>query len=93
MNSIDYYRTKAKDLLKDYKAQIDGNVDYEPRFSNSVEEILKNFKVNDRFTLMNAQYVIVRLAGFYKWESLLYATEAERENGRLLFEQVRGRTI
>lgn len=81
MNYIEYFKLKSKNLFKDYKIRTfneeEGYYEYNPRFFNDIEQILDNFRIadEDKFTLMKAQHIIARLAGFYKWEELIKATE------------------
>lgn len=47
-----------------------------------------NFDIDEEgsFTLMNAQHVIAKLSGFYKWTELIKASSASLELGKLLLE-------
>lgn len=90
MKNIDFFKQQAKNLFKDYKTRVynenEGFYEYSPRFFNDIEEILANFEIGDEdsFTLMNAQHIIARLSGFYKWSELINASEPALELGKLL---------
>jgi len=92
MERIEYFKLQAKNLLRDFKTQFvdeenDGIYDYKPRFFD-VNEIVLSFDVDEDepFTLMNAQHIIARLAGFQKWTELIKASEAALEIGKLLLD-------
>ena len=90
MTNIEFFKQQAKNLLKDYNPRVynedEGFYDYSPRFFNDIDEIINNFNINEEepFSLMNAQHVISRLAGFYKWTELIKASESRLELGKLL---------
>lgn len=90
MTNIDFFKQQAKNFFKDYNTRVynkdEGFYDYNPRFFNDIEEILDNFNIRDEddFTLMNAQHIIARLSGFYKWNELIKASNAALELGKLL---------
>jgi len=53
-----------------------------------VNQIVVDFDIDeeDRFSLMNAQHIIARMVGFYKWTDLIKASETELELAKLLFD-------
>ena len=90
MTNIEFFKQQAKNLFKDYNTRVynenEGFYEYSPRFFNDIDEILDIFHIGeeDSFTLMNAQHIIARLSGFYKWSELINASEPALELGRLL---------
>ena len=91
MTNIEFFKQQAKNLLKDYNTRVFNEneevYEYSPRFFNDIDDIIFNFEIDEEkpFTLMNAQHVIARLAGFYKWTELIKASEPALELGKLLF--------
>ena len=90
MANVEFFKQQAKNLFKDYNNRA-YNWDeeyyvYYPRFFNDIEAIIKHFDLDeeDSFTLMNAQHIIARLSGFYKWNDLIKASESALEIGKLL---------
>lgn len=92
MATIEFFKQQAKNLLKDYNTKVynkdEGFYEYRPRFFHDIDEIVMNFEIDEEgsFTLMNAQHVIARLSGFYKWTELIKASSANLELGKLLLE-------
>lgn len=90
MTNIDFFKQQSKNFLKDYKTRVydenEGFYEYSPRFFNDIEDILDKFHIGeeDSLTLMNAQHIIARLSGFYKWNELINASESALELGKLL---------
>ncbi|MBP3619462.1 MAG: hypothetical protein J6J24_02245 [Clostridia bacterium] len=90
MTNIEFFKQQSKNLFKDYNTRVynenEGFYEYFPRFFNDIEDILYNFHIGEDspFTLMNAQHIIARLSGFYKWNELITASESALELGRLL---------
>ena len=90
MATIDFFRQQSKNFMKDYKTrafnEAEGFYEYSPRYFQDIDELLYNFgfKDDEAFTLMNAQHIIARLSGFYKWNELIQASEAALEIGKLL---------
>ena len=94
MSRIDYFKTQAKKLFKDYKTQSsdvderDGSI----RFSYSpthfdIGRVFSEFDWDEEnFTLMKAQHLFALMVGFKKWTDLVRASEAELELARLLWE-------
>ena len=70
MTNIDFFKLHAKNFLKDFETKHyneDEDVyEYSPRFFSDINDIIFNFEIDEEkpFTLMNAQHVIARLAGF-----------------------------
>lgn len=94
MNHTEYFKLQAKNLLKDYKTRVfspkDGIYEYNPKFFD-ITGIFLDLDLNDdksdfKFTLMNAQHVIAKLAGFSKWDDLLKANPSELELAHLLYD-------
>lgn len=92
MITIEFFKQQAKSLLKDYNTKVynedEGFYEYSPRFFHDIDEIVMNFDIDEEgsFTLMNAQHVIAKLSGFYKWTELIKASPAGLELGKLLLE-------
>ena len=90
MTHIDFFKQQSKNFLKDYNTTVYNQdeefYEYSPRFFNDIDEIVMNFNIDEEnsFTLMNAQHVIARLSGFYKWNELIKASEPQLELGKLL---------
>ena len=90
MATIEFFKQQSKNFMKDYKTRAfnkaEGVYEYSPRYFQDIDELLYNFgfKEDEAFTLMNAQHVIARLSGFYKWNELIQASEAALEIGKLL---------
>lgn len=90
MATIEFFKQQSKNFMKDYKTrafnEAEGFYEYNPRFFQDIDELLYNFgfKDDEAFTLMNAQHIIARLSGFYKWNELIQASEAALEIGKLL---------
>lgn len=94
MNTIDYFKLQAKNLLKDFKTKIPVSdsektaflYEYSPKYFD-VEMVISDYNLDEEnFSLMNAQHVIAKMANFDKWASLLKASPAELELAMLLFE-------
>lgn len=92
MITIEFFKQQAKSLLKDYNTKVynedEGFYEYSPRFFHDIDDIVMNFDIDEEgsFTLMNAQHVIAKLSGFYKWTELIKASPAGLELGKLLLE-------
>ncbi len=90
MATIEFFKQQSKNFMKDYKTRVfneaEGFYEYNPRYFQDIDELLYNFdfKADEAFTLMNAQHIIARLAGFYKWNELIQASESALEIGKLL---------
>lgn len=94
MNSIDYFKLQAKNLYKDFKTQTPragksiGGFKYDySRTYFQIYDIISDFDIDeDNFTLMNAQHVIAKIAGFDKWTALIKTETSELELAKLLFQ-------
>ena len=90
MKKIDFFKQQSKRLLNDYKTrkynQEEDFYEYNPQHFFDIEDIVNHFKIESQkdFTLMNAQHIVAKLAGFYKWNDLIAASEAKLDIGRLL---------
>ncbi|MEQ7801333.1 hypothetical protein ABDJ41_16180 [Pedobacter sp. ASV1-7] len=94
MKTIEYFKLQAKNLHKDYKTQksyFDKKVgsysyQYHPKYFD-VHGIILDFRIpEDKFSLMSAQHVISKFAGFNKWADMVKASPIELELAKLLFE-------
>lgn len=94
MNTIDYFKLQAKNLLRDFKTKtpvIDKTTtaflyEYNPQYFD-IEMIISDFNIDEEnFSLMNAQHVIAKIANFDKWSELLKAATAELELAKLLYD-------
>ncbi|MBR4683322.1 MAG: hypothetical protein IKO95_00670 [Spirochaetia bacterium] len=100
MENIEYFKLQAKNLLKDYKTQLFSKeeiYDYHPKYFDVIR-LFNDFKYryfedNFSFTLMHAQHLIAKLAGFDKWNDLLNAKPAELELAHLLFDNAHKTSI
>ncbi len=90
MTTIDFFKQQSKRLLKDYDTRVFneklGFYEYSPQYFPDIDYIVIHFDIKEdgSFTLMNAQHVIARLSGFYKWNELIKASEPILELGKLL---------
>jgi hypothetical protein len=96
MNTIEYFKLQSKNLYKDFKTQKpyfdpslgDNLYEYSPKFFD-VDALVTDFDIDEEnFTLMNAQHIIVKLAGFQKWGEMLKATASALELSKLLFDNM-----
>ncbi|WP_205945763.1 hypothetical protein [Pedobacter frigiditerrae] len=94
MKPIDFLKLQAKNLHKDYKTQTSyfdkvarrNSYRYSPKYFD-VKGIIIDFNIpEDNFSLMNAQHVISKFAGFNKWADMAKASPVELELAKLLFE-------
>lgn len=92
MTNLEFFKQQAKNLLKDFDTRVfnedEGFYDYHPRFFNDIDRIVYFYKVEERdsFSLMNAQHVISKMAGFSSWKDILNSSEAKQSFGRLVLE-------
>ena len=95
MTHIEFLKVQSKNLLRDYKTQFvneeeGGILDYKPKFFSSVDAVF-NFEFlgfeeeKMEFSLMKAQHIVAKLAGFKNWGELVKASESAQELGKLLF--------
>lgn len=96
MKTIDYFKLQSKNLHKDFKTQktyydssLGGSFfEYVPKFFD-VDALLNDFNIDEsHFTLMNAQHIIAKLAGFEKWTEMLKASSTALELAKLLFDNM-----
>lgn len=94
MNTFDYFKLQAKNLLRDFKTKspvldkttIDFLYEYTATYFD-IEMVISDFDIDeDNFTLMNAQHVIAKIANFDRWADLLNASTAELELAKLLYD-------
>ncbi|NCT74903.1 MAG: hypothetical protein GXC78_10245 [Chitinophagaceae bacterium] len=94
MTHIEFFKLQAKNLFKDYKTKTsvfdkELNVyyyEYTPQYFD-VAAIFLDYDVDeDNFTLMNAQHLIAKIAGFFKWNDMVNANDHELELAKLLFD-------
>ena len=94
MTPLHYLKRQSKKLIKDYKTKtsyidkIDGYTyyKYDPKYFD-MDSIVCDFDIDEEnFTLMNAQHIITRMVGFYKWTDLEKASQSELELAKLLFD-------
>ncbi len=102
MTNVEFFKQQSKNFLKDYKTKTYNSeedfYEYNPRYFHDIETIIDAFNIDEdgSFTLMNAQHVVARLSGFYKWTELINASEPILEIGKLLltnresYQQKRG---
>lgn len=94
MESIEFFKLQAKNLFRDFKTQqkLSGektsefNYEYSPKHFHICDVIYDYGIDEEKFTLMNAQHVIAKIAGFDKWGDLAKASFSELELAKLLFE-------
>ena len=90
MATVEFFKQQAKCFLKDYNSRVydesEGVYKYNPRYFNDIDELIVSYDIPEdgSFTLMNAQHIIAKLAGFYKWNELIKASESRLELGKLL---------
>lgn len=94
MNTIDYFKLQAKNLHRDFKTKtplvgktIGGfQYEYSPKYFQ-IYDIISDFDLDEEnFSLMNAQHVIAKIAGFDKWATMIKVSPSELELAKLLFE-------
>lgn len=90
MEHIDYFKLQSKNLLKDYKTRFSYRsemreqvlYDYKPKYFD-IRQIFIDFdfphyKEDFSFSLMNAQHIIAKIAGFESWSNLKNADDEEQ---------------
>lgn len=91
MSCVNFFKQQSKRFLKDYKTRVfnenKGVFEFFPRFFPDIEKILYtfHFEAYDDISLMNAQHIIARLAGFNKWNDLIKASDDELYSSKLRF--------
>jgi CRISPR/Cas system-associated exonuclease Cas4 (RecB family) len=97
MTPIDFFKLQSKNLIRDFKTQTtqfdaeSGNdfYEYAPKYFDVLGLILDDYITDeDNFKLMNAQHVIARLVGFYKWEDMTKVSDPELKLAKLLFDNL-----
>lgn len=96
MTPINYFKLQAKNLFKDFKTQhlvfdqemqLD-SYEYTPKYFDIVGILLYHDFDEDKFTLMNAQHLIAKFAGFGKWNTMLQAAPEKLQLAKLLFDSM-----
>lgn len=96
MQTIEYFKLQAKNLHKDFKTQkpyfdseLERNLfEYAPKFFD-IDPLITDYEINEeKFTLMNAQHIIAKMAGFIKWTQMEKASGWALELGKLLFDNM-----
>ena len=91
-----YFKLQAKNLHKDFNTQklyFDSSLgrnlyEYAPKYFD-VDALITDFDIDEsHFTLMNAQHIIAKLAGFEKWTEMLKASPPGLELAKLLFDNM-----
>lgn len=94
MNTIDFFKLQSKNLHRDFKTrklvfdnEFGGlSYEYEPKHFD-IELVIYDYNLNEEnFTLMKAQHVIAKMAGFEKWTVLIKASEPDLKIAKLLYE-------
>lgn len=78
MEHIDYFKLQAKNLLKDFKTRFFDEKENFYNYKSKYFDIMQAFsdfglpdeKDDFKFTLMNAQHIVAKIAGFSKWNDL-----------------------
>lgn len=91
MGKIEYFKSQAKKLYKDYQTKVltdDGIYSYSPKYFDDVDGIIVDFDIDEEsFTLMKAQHIIALLSGFNSWKELIHASQSKLELGQLLLSK------
>ena len=89
MDKISYFKLQAKNLFRDYKMWMlneEGKHKYSPKFFGNIDELIADCGINEeKFTLMKAQHVVAKLAGFKRWSDLTHASDSALVSGSFLF--------
>ena len=94
MNTIDYFKLQAKNLIRDFKTKtsvLDKTAtaflyEYKPKYFD-IEMIISDFDIGEEnFSLMKAQHVVAKIAGFDQWATLVQTPEFELELAKLLYD-------
>lgn len=88
MTHIEFFKLQAKNLFKDYKTQTKpfDIYEYNPKYFD-IDGIVVDYDLDEEnFSLMNAQHIISRMAGFRKWTDMLKASDIELQLAKLLFD-------
>lgn len=88
MDKISYFKLQAKKLFRDYKTRMlneKGRYKYSPKFIGNIEGLLAGCGIDEEnFTLMKAQHVVAKLAGFKRWSDLIHADDSALVSGKFL---------
>lgn len=89
MDNISYLKLQAKNLFHDIKLdfmQDDENYIFAPKFFD-VNAVVTDFDVDCRdFSLMKAQHIIAKIAGFNSWDELIKASDDTLELRKNILE-------
>lgn len=93
MTHLEYFKQQSKNLFRDWKSRAEVVEDdgflhykYEPKFFD-VEDILFHFEIDEeKFSLMKAQHLVARIAGFRKWNDLIKVSSKELELAKIVFD-------
>ena len=95
MEHIDYFKLQAKNLYRDFDTRFfdekENRCNYNPKFFD-IAQLFSDFGLPDEkndfsFTLMNAQHIVARLAGFSKWNDLNFAEESDLQFAHRQFDK------
>jgi len=90
---VQYFKSQAKKLLKDFKTQKltfdevldDYLYEYQPKFFD-IDEIILSYDINEKkFSLMNAQHIVAKMVGYDKWSELINDTKEGLKFAKALF--------
>ena len=96
MEHIDYFKLQAKNLHKDFKTRFFNEetkrYEYKPKFFD-IGSLFSDYGIPDdkddfSFTLMNAQHLIAKMAGYENWGELTKAPISELEIRHIIFDSI-----
>lgn len=96
MEHIDYFKLQAKNLHKDFETRFFNEkekiYEYNPKFFD-IGSLFSDYGIPDdkadfTFTLMNAQHLIAKMAGYENWGELKKAPEPELKLRHIVFDSV-----
>ena len=94
MNTIAFFKLQSKNLHRDFKTRKlvfnnefgELSYEFEPKHFD-IELVIDDFNLDaENFTLMKAQHVIAKMAGFEKWTVLIKASEPDLKIAKILYE-------
>lgn len=97
ISSIVFFKSQSKLLFKDYKTRYyneEGKTyAYHPKYYD-IATTFHSFGYPDQdpyfsFSLMNAQHLMSRMAGFNSWENLIHVSEEELNHAKPLLDKFR----
>lgn len=97
ISSIDFFKSQSKLLFKDYKTRYYNEEEklyaYQPKYYD-IAAAFRSFEYPDQepnfsFTLMNAQHLMSRMAGFDGWENLIHVSDEELNLAKPLLDKFR----